>query len=53
MNNIPVLGAAIVNGPHWLHKLISSVDYPVDNFLIVNNNGKGELNEELDNLTKI
>ena len=53
MNNIPVLGAAIVNGPHWLHKLISSVDHPVDNFLIVNNNGKGELNEELDNLTKI
>ena len=35
-NSIPVLGAAIVNGAHWLHKLISSVDYPVDNFLIVN-----------------
>ena len=28
---IPVLGTAIVNGPHWLKKQIESIDYPVEN----------------------
>lgn len=53
MNSIPVIGTAIVNTPYWLHRLIASVDYPVDNFVIFNNNGKGEITEELDNLAKI
>ena len=30
-----------------------SIDYPVDNFFIVNNNGRGELDRELDNLKKL
>jgi hypothetical protein len=51
--SIPVIGTAIVANPHWLNRLIMSVDYPVDNFVIINNNGRGELNTELDNLTKI
>ena len=25
-----------------------SIDYPVDNLFIINNNGRGEINEELD-----
>lgn len=53
MNKIPVIGTAIVNGPHWLLRLIASIDYPVENFVIFNNNGKGEINEELDNIAKL
>lgn len=33
--------------------MVSSIDYPVDNLVIINNNGRGELTEELDNLCKI
>jgi len=50
MNSIPVIGVAIVNGFHWLQRLVDSVDYPVDNFIIFNNNGKGELTEQLNEL---
>lgn len=53
MNKIPVIGTAIVNGPYWLYRLISSVDYPTENFVIFNNNGRGEITEELDLLAKI
>lgn len=51
--NIPVISAAIVNEPYWLYRLIASIDYPTDNLVIFNNNGKGEITEELDNMTKI
>lgn len=51
--SIPVIGTAIVNGIHWLHRLIESIDYPVDTFVIFDNNGRGELVEELDSLAKI
>lgn len=47
---IPVIGTAIVNGVHWLKRLIDSVDYPVSNFVIVNNNGRGELDKELEEI---
>ena len=47
---IPVIGTAIVNGVHWLQRLLDSVDYPVENFVIFNNNGKGEITEELDKI---
>jgi len=50
MNSIPVIGVAIVNGFHWLQRLVDSVDYPVDNFVIFNNNGRGELTDDLDKL---
>jgi hypothetical protein len=53
MNSIPVIGTAIVNGPHWLKRLIESVDYPVDNFVIFDNNGRGQIAQELDNIAKI
>ena len=50
---IPVIGTAIVNGVHWLQRLLDSVDYPVENFVIFNNNGKGEITEELDKIASI
>ena len=53
MNSIPVLGVAIVNGVHWLLKQIASIDYPIDNYVIINNNGKGEIDEQLETLSKI
>lgn len=48
--SIPVIGVPIVNGVHWLRRLIDSVDFPVDAFYILNNNGKGEINAELDEI---
>ena len=52
MNNkpIPVLGVLILNGAHWLKRQIESIDYPIENYLIINNNGRGELDKELNNL---
>ena len=49
---IPVIGVPTINGGKWLKRLINSVDYPVDNFIIFNNNGRGLITEVLDNFTK-
>lgn len=53
MNSIPIIGAAVVNSTFWINRLVQSVDYPVDNFFIINNNGRGELDEELDKIKQI
>lgn len=53
MNKIPVIGAAVVNSSYWVSRLLMSVDYPVENFIIINNNGRGLLEEELNNLVKM
>jgi GT2 family glycosyltransferase len=50
---IPVIGVPIVNGVHWLRRLINSIDYPVEELVILNNNGRGEINQELDDIAKI
>ena len=50
---IPVIGVPTINGGKWLKRLINSVDYPVNNFIIFNNNGRGLITEVLDNFTKI
>lgn len=50
---IPVIGAAVVNSSYWVSRLLMSIDYPVENFVIINNNGRGQLDEELDRLTKV
>ena len=47
---IPVLGTAIVNGVHWLKRQWGSIDYPVDRYIVINNNGRGEIDRELDDL---
>ena len=46
---IPVIGAAIVNEVKWLKRQLDSVDFPVENYIIIDNSG-GVLNEELNNL---
>jgi GT2 family glycosyltransferase len=48
--SIPVIGTAVVTNPGWVERLYRSIDFPVDNFFIVNNNGKGEITEQLDSL---
>jgi GR25 family glycosyltransferase involved in LPS biosynthesis len=53
VDKIPVIGAPVVNSTYWISRLIMSVDYPVENFVIINNNGRGELDEELDRLTQM
>jgi len=51
--SIPVIGVPVVNSSYWVSRLLMSIDYPVDNFVIINNNGRGELDDELNNLSKI
>jgi hypothetical protein len=50
---IPVIGTACVNTPYWVYRLFYSIDYPVDTFVVFNNNGRGEIDAELDYLKKI
>jgi len=50
---IPIIGTAVVNTPYWVYRLIKSIDYPVDKFIIINNNGRGQIDEELNNITLI
>ena len=50
---IPVIGTCVVFTTHWVERLLASVDFPVENFLVINNNGRGEITENLDSLAKI
>ena len=50
MKSIPVIGTAVVSNPYWVTRLLMSIDYPVDDFVIINNNGRGEIDAELDKL---
>ena len=43
MSKIPVIGSLVVRQPKWIREQVESVDYPVENYIIFNNNGKGEL----------
>lgn len=51
-DSIPVIGVPIVNGVNWLKRLIDSIDYPVDELFIVNNSGKDEITDELNDIAK-
>ena len=53
LQKIPVIGVPIVNGVNWIKRLIDSIDYPVKDLFIVNNNGRDQITEELDELTNI
>ena len=44
---IPVVGTLIVNEVQWLKRQINSVDFPVENCIIINNS-VGELDNELE-----
>ena len=37
-NPIPVAGSLIVNTQKWMDRLVTSIDYPIDTFVIINNN---------------
>ncbi len=49
---VPVMGTLIVSGVDVLRRLLASVDYPVKEFVIFNNNGRGQIDAELDELVK-
>lgn len=49
---IPMIGTAVVKNPHWVRRLVQSVDFPVKEFCIINNNGKGEVDAELDEIAR-
>lgn len=51
--SIPVIGTAVVNNTYWVTRLLMSIDYPVDEFVIINNNGRGQIDEELNRLSQI
>ena len=51
--SIPVLGTAIVNNPYWLHRMFMSIDYPVDNFVVFNNNGRGQITKDVDGIKNL
>lgn len=51
--SIPVIGTAVVKNPYWVTRLLMSIDYPVENFVVINNNGTGEIEAELDKLKYI
>ena len=53
MNKIPVIGTAVMKNPHWVERLYKSIDFPLENFIIFNNNGKGEITEDLEKLKLI
>ena len=53
MESIPVIGTAVVNAPHWVYRLFYSIDYPVDTFIVFNNNGRDQITRELDALEHI
>lgn len=50
---IPVIGTAVMKNPHWVERLYRSIDYPVENFVIFNNNGKGEITQQLEEMHKV
>jgi len=50
---IPTIGTAIIKNPQWVTRLYYSIDYPVENFIIINNNPTGELYQPLEDLKKI
>ena len=39
-----------MKNPHWVKRLYESIDYPLENFVIFNNNGNGEITEELEQI---
>ena len=49
--SIPVFGTLVCTTTKWLIKQLESIDYPIENFIIINNNSK-VLAKELDTIVK-
>jgi GT2 family glycosyltransferase len=50
--SIPVLGTLVCTTTKWVIKQLKSIDYPVENYIILNNN-KEFLEEELDKIVSL
>jgi hypothetical protein len=49
---IPILGVPILNGFHWLERLVNSIDFPIDKLVVINNNSEDtELLNQLNTLS--
>ena len=47
--SIPVLGTLVCTTTKWIEKQLESIDYPIENFIIINNNTE-YLSEKLDKI---
>ncbi len=48
--SIPVIGIPIVNGTHWLKRLLGSIDYPVNEVAVINNSSNKSITDELNSI---
>ena len=44
---IPILGTLILSGVPWLKRQIESVDFPIENYLIIDNDSSGENTKQI------
>jgi|WetSurSiteA1Bulk_404760.scaffolds.fasta_scaffold77398_1 GT2 family glycosyltransferase len=51
MKSIPVLGTLVLNRGDLLLRLFESIDYPVDEFVIINNGNKADVKAAIDQIT--
>ena len=51
-NTIPVFGTLVCITTKWLKKQLQSIDYPIENYIIINNNANGVLNRELNEIVE-
>ena len=49
---IPVLGVLIYNGIDWIEKQLESIDYPIENYILINNGGD-KIKSKLDKIMAI
>ena len=49
VKSIPVMGALVCTTTKWIEKQLKSIDYPIENFIIINNN-TDYLSEQLDKI---
>lgn len=53
MMMIPVIGTAVVANTKWVKRLYESIDFPVENFFVINNSGNSEITAELEELRRL
>jgi hypothetical protein len=52
-DHLPMIGTCVVKTTRRVQRLLESIDFPVREVMIINNNGKGELDSELDRLASV
>ena len=48
--SIPVLGTLVLTEPKWIKSQMESIDFPIDEYIVINNNPTGDLNDELEEI---